>query len=103
MAYMTAEEALDAAKGMTFEKMWALMMEDRERQAKLEKEMKAHSEETERFMRAREAQAWIARSTGLDPELTGVLIRRDLGCQYGGIRGADPGGSGMPIRGDQGC
>jgi hypothetical protein len=47
MANMTAEEALDAAKGMTFEKMWALMMEDRERQAMLEKLLK----ETERLMK----------------------------------------------------
>jgi hypothetical protein len=38
MAYMTAEEALEAAKGMTFEKMWALMMEDRKRQVERTKE-----------------------------------------------------------------
>jgi hypothetical protein len=31
MAGMTAEQALEAAKGMTFEKMWALLMETRER------------------------------------------------------------------------
>jgi hypothetical protein len=56
MANMTAEEALDAAKGMTFEKMWALMMEDRERQARLEKLLKEQSEETKRFMKKQSAE-----------------------------------------------
>jgi hypothetical protein len=48
MAYMTAEEALDAAKGMTFEKMWALMMGDRERLAESEKRQEERTKEMDR-------------------------------------------------------
>jgi predicted RecB family endonuclease len=47
MAYMTAEEALEAAKGMTFEKMWALMMEDRKRQEEWQAE---RTKETDRMI-----------------------------------------------------
>jgi uncharacterized coiled-coil protein SlyX len=50
MAYMTAEEALNAAKGMTFEKMWALMMEDRERLAESEKRQEERKKEMDRIL-----------------------------------------------------
>jgi hypothetical protein len=56
MAYMTAEEALEAAKGMTFEKMWALMMEDRERQAKFEKLQEERQAKLEKLQEEREAK-----------------------------------------------
>jgi hypothetical protein len=65
MAYMTAEEALEAAKGMTFEKMWALMMEDHkrqeERQAKLEKLQEERTKEMDRSFA--ELKAKVAATT----------------------------------------
>jgi hypothetical protein len=40
MQAMTVEQALNNAKGMTFEKFWSLLMEDRERQAQTDVQIK---------------------------------------------------------------
>ena len=40
MKYMTAEEAAEAAKGLTFEKVWTALVESRQRMEENSREMK---------------------------------------------------------------
>jgi hypothetical protein len=48
---ITAEQAAEAARGLTFEKVWAALMESRERQEKAFAEMKQSSAETDRQLK----------------------------------------------------
>ena len=41
-------EALEAAKGMTFEKFWAMLMEDRKRMEESKKKWEATKEESDK-------------------------------------------------------
>ena len=45
MEYMTAEQALEAAKGLTFEDVWAALMESRRQWEETKKEMKESQQE----------------------------------------------------------
>jgi hypothetical protein len=53
---ITAEQAAEAAKGLTFEKVWAALMESRERQEKAFAEMKQSSAETDRQLKEARAE-----------------------------------------------
>ena len=48
MKYMTAEEAAEAAKGLTFEKVWAALMETRQRMEESQQETQRKLDETHR-------------------------------------------------------
>ena len=60
MEMITAEQAAEAAKGLTFEKVWAAMMEDRRRTEEDRQEWKERMEETKRLMRESD-QEWKER------------------------------------------
>ena len=62
MAVMSAEQAAEAARGLTFEKVWAALMESRERQEKAFAEMREARAEADRrqekaFVEMRESRA----------------------------------------------
>jgi len=48
---MTAEEAAEAARGLTFEKVWAALMESRQRMEETRQEMKESHQETKRWLK----------------------------------------------------
>jgi len=58
MKMMTAEQAAKAAKGLTFEKVWAAMMEDRQRTAESERRME------ESFKRMEKTVADLSKNLG---------------------------------------
>ena len=51
MEIITAEQAAEAAKGLTFEKGWAALMESRQRLEESREESEKRFQETERQMR----------------------------------------------------
>ena len=53
MEYMTAEQAAEAAKGLTFETVWAALMETRRRMEESDRSMKERMEESDRSMKER--------------------------------------------------
>ena len=50
MEIMTAEQAAEAAKGLTFEKVWAALMETRERMEQSQAQFDARMEESKKLM-----------------------------------------------------
>ena len=56
MAKMTAEQAAEAAKGLTFEKVWAALMELREYQEETQKQIRESQQETQKQMQETQKQ-----------------------------------------------
>ena len=57
MEYMTAEQAAEAAKGLTFEKVWAAMMESRQKMDESDKQIKESNLRIEESFRRMEKQS----------------------------------------------
>jgi len=78
MDYITAEQAAEAAKGLTYEKMWALLMEDRrkmeEDHRKMEEDHRKRDEQREKDWKKTEKEmAALRKQLG------------DLGISVGGL------------------
>ena len=69
MEGMTAEQAIEAAKGLTFEKVWAALMETRQRMEASSQRMEESSRRSEREMtELRKQLAGLGVSVGLQTE-----------------------------------
>ena len=80
MEIITAEQAAEAAKGLTFEKVWAVLMEDRLRMEESRQEWKKSMEESRREWKEQMAElsknlGGIGNSLG---DLTESMFRNDL-------------------------
>jgi hypothetical protein len=58
MEVMTAEQAIEAAKGLTFEKVWAALMESRQRMDESQQETQKQMQESNRELKNRMDESW---------------------------------------------
>ena len=75
MEMMTAEQAVEAARGLTFEKVWAAMMEDRRRREEDQRDWEKRREEDRRdWEKRREADRrdWEKQMSDLSKNLGGI-------------------------------
>jgi len=72
---MTAEQAAEAAKGLTFEKVWAAMMEDRQRMEESDRKWKERMEGSDRKWKERMEKSdrkWEKQMADLSKNLGGI-------------------------------
>jgi len=87
MEMMTAEQAIEAARGLTFEKVWATMMEDRRRAEEDRKKWEKRAEEDRREWKKRIADlsknlGGLGNSIG---EFTESMFRNELRKKFRNI------------------
>ena len=82
MEIITAEQAAEAAKGLTFEKVWAALMESRQREEKSQEELKMRMDESQK--RTEASQEELKRRMEESRERTDKILD-DLSKNIGGL------------------
>ena len=85
MAKMTAEQAAEAAKGLTFEKVWAALMELREYQEETQKQIRESQQETQKQMQETQKQMQESKKQMQESQKKTDKIIADLSKNIGGL------------------